>query len=56
MAAQTVSLGRRPGSRDRNSIPILVVRLGLSRDFLVAIGLFFLVIGVAALVAFVAFG
>lgn len=43
-------------SRDRNSIPILVVRLGPARDFLIALAVFALVIIVAAVIAFVAFG
>lgn len=46
----------RRGSRDRNSIPILVVRLGPARDFLLALAVFGLVILVAAAVAFVIYG
>lgn len=48
---------RRTGAaRDRNSVPILVVRLGPARDFLLAMALLVLVLGVAALIAFLAYG
>ena len=50
------SVGRPLGSRERDSIPILVVRLGPARDFLIALALFALVIIAAAIVAFIAFG
>lgn len=55
MSVQSASLGRPVGFRNRDSIPILVVRLGFARDFLIALGVFALVIGVAAGIAFVAF-
>lgn len=50
------SLGRASGSRDRDSIPILVVRLGPARDFLIALGVFGFVLAVAALIAFLVYG
>lgn len=53
---QTDSPGQSPGSKDRNAIPILVVRLGPARDFVIAIGVFALVILAAAAIAFVMFG
>jgi hypothetical protein len=43
-------------TRNRDSIPILVVRLGPARDFLIAIALFALVLLSAAGVAFVLYG
>ncbi len=55
MSAQSASLGRPVGFRDRDSIPILVVRLGFARDFLIALAVFALVIGLAAGIAFVAY-
>ena len=42
--------------RNRDSIPILVVRLGPARDFLIALVVFGLVLAVAAIIAFVAYG
>ncbi len=52
---QSASIGRTAGFRDRESIPILVVRLGFARDFLIALAVFALVIGVAAGIAFVVY-
>ena len=53
---QTPSLGRSSHSRDRNSIPILVVRLGPARDFLIALAVLAIVIIAAAAIAYVAYG
>lgn len=55
VAAQSASLDR-PGSRDRNSIPILTVRLGPARDFLIALAVLAAVLGMAATIAFFLFG
>jgi hypothetical protein len=56
VASHQVSRQQLPGARDRNSIPILAVRLGPARDFLIAIALFALVLLSAAGVAFVLYG
>lgn len=56
VAVQQDSLERLRSTRDKNSIPILVVRLGPARDFLIAIALFALVFLSAAGIAFVMYG
>ena len=56
VSAQTASLPGPTGIRDRNSIPILAVRLGPARDFLIALAVFALVLIVAAVIAFVVYG
>jgi hypothetical protein len=55
MAVQGASSRRSQRTRDRNSIPVLVVCLGPARDFLIAIAVFAVWIMVAMVVAFVAF-
>jgi hypothetical protein len=52
----SASLRPLPGSRDRASIPILVVRLGPARDFLIALAILAFVLGVAAAIAYVMYG
>jgi hypothetical protein len=56
MTSQQASAGRPLGSRNRDSIPILTVRLGPARDFLIALAVLTVTILVAMLVAFVAYG
>jgi hypothetical protein len=56
MAVQHDSLQQLRSARDRNSVPILVVRLGPARDFLIAIAVFALVFLSAAGIAFVMYG
>ena len=53
--ARTESLGRPSRAFDRDSIPILGFGLGLARDFLVALAVFGVVIGLAAIVAFISY-
>jgi hypothetical protein len=56
MAGKTGSVGHRPGPRAKDSIPVLLFHLGRARDFLVALGILALVMLVAMVVAFAAFG
>jgi hypothetical protein len=56
VAVKQGSLEQLRSTRDRNSVPILVVRLGPARDFLIAIAVFALVFLSAAGIAFVMYG
>ncbi len=53
---QRAPSGRPAENRDRNSIPVLAVRLGPARDFLIAIAVFVVTIVIAMVVAFLMFG
>ena len=56
MTSGSVSIGRRGASRDRNSIPILDVRLGPARDFLIALAVLTVWMLVAMVIAFLTYG
>ena len=56
MARQRAFPGQPTEVRSRSSIPVLVVRLGPARDFLIALAVVFVTLIVAMVIAYVAYG
>jgi hypothetical protein len=56
MSTRHASTGRSLRVRDRNSVPVLVVRLGPARDFLIALVVLGVTLLIAMAIAFLAYG
>lgn len=56
MAKQRQTSGRLGTTRDRDSIPVLVVRLGPARDFLIALAVVVVTLVIAMVVAYLVYG
>jgi hypothetical protein len=56
MATRQTSSGRSLRVPERNSIPVLVVRLGPARDFLIAIAVLGVTLFIAMAIAFLMYG
>ena len=56
MARQRQTSGRPRTTRDRDSIPVLVVRLGPARDFLIALAVVVVTLVIAMVVAYLVYG